>query len=316
MAKHGKKHRAALATVDRSKRYTFHEAVQLATESTFTKFDESLDIAVRLGVDPRHADQMVRGTVVLPNGLGKTVRVLVFAKGEKVKEALDAGADYAGGDELVDKIKEGWLDFDKTVATPDMMGTVGKIGKVLGPRGLMPNAKIGTVTFDLVKVVKEIKAGKVDFRVEKTGIVHAPMGKVSFGQEKLIQNISAFMDTHHPVETGSGQRHLFAGYRHFHDHGAGNSDRSPGRESDHGIVPRQGDFVGENMQTLPFGFQLSETVGTSERCLKTPSRLGNLPRWVKDRIRLTDSHRPILCCPCLERDHRIKSKAHRQKKGG
>ncbi len=195
MAKHGKKHRAAFATVDRSKRYTFHEAVQLATESTFTKFDESLDIAVRLGVDPRHADQMVRGTVVLPNGLGKTVRVLVFAKGEKVKEALDAGADYAGGDELVDKIKEGWLDFDKTVATPDMMGTVGKIGKVLGPRGLMPNAKIGTVTFDLVKVVKEIKAGKVDFRVEKTGIVHASMGKVSFGQEKLIQNISAFMDT-------------------------------------------------------------------------------------------------------------------------
>jgi large subunit ribosomal protein L1 len=150
---------------------------------------------VRLGVDPRHADQMVRGTVVLPNGLGKTVRVLVFAKGEKVKEALDAGADYAGGDELVDKIKEGWLEFDKTVATPDMMGAVGKIGKILGPRGLMPNAKIGTVTFDLHKAVKEIKAGKVDFRVEKTGIVHAPMGKVSFGQEKLIQNISAFLDT-------------------------------------------------------------------------------------------------------------------------
>ena len=195
MATHGKKHRAALANVDRGRRYTFHEAVQLATECTFSKFDESLDIAVRLGVDPRHADQMVRGTVVLPNGLGKTVRVLVFAKGEKVKEALDAGADYAGGDELVEKIKEGWLDFDKTVATPDMMGTVGKIGKVLGPRGLMPNAKIGTVTFDLQKVVKEIKAGKVDFRVEKTGIVHASMGRVSFGLDKLIQNISAFMDT-------------------------------------------------------------------------------------------------------------------------
>jgi len=195
MAKHGKKFREAQAKIDSAKRYTFQEALDLATETKFAKFDETLDIAVRLGVDPRHADQMVRGTVVLPNGLGKTVRVLVFAKGEKVKEALDSGADYAGGDEIVDKIKEGWLDFDKTVATPDMMGTVGKIGKILGPRGLMPNAKLGTVTFDLQKVIKEIKAGKVDFRVEKTGIVHAPMGKVSFGQEKLLQNISAFLDT-------------------------------------------------------------------------------------------------------------------------
>ncbi len=148
-----------------------------------------------MGVDPRHADQMVRGTVVLPNGLGKTVSVLVFAKGEKVKEALDAGADYAGGDEIIEQIREGWLEFDKTVATPDMMGSVGKIGKVLGPRGLMPNAKLGTVTFDLARVIKEIKAGKVDFRVEKTGIVHAPMGKVSFGEEKLLENISAFIDT-------------------------------------------------------------------------------------------------------------------------
>jgi len=195
MAKHGKKFSAARAQIDPTKRYTFQEALDLAKDASFVKFDETLDIAVRLGVDPRHADQMVRGTVVLPNGLGKVVRVLVFAKGEKVKEALDAGADYAGGDELVDKIKEGWLDFDKTVATPDMMGTVGKIGKVLGPRGLMPNAKLGTVTFDVAKVVNEIKAGKVDFRVEKTGIVHAPMGKVSFGQEKLLQNISAFIDT-------------------------------------------------------------------------------------------------------------------------
>ncbi len=195
MAKHGKKYGAVRAKIDPARRYTFQDALQIATESAFAKFDETVEIAVRLGVDPRHADQMVRGTVVLPNGLGKTVRVLVFAKGEKVKEALDAGADYAGGDEMVDKIKEGWLDFDKTVATPDMMGTVGKIGKVLGPRGLMPNAKIGTVTFDLAKVVKEIKAGKVDFRVEKTGIVHAPMGKVSFGQEKLMQNIAAFLDT-------------------------------------------------------------------------------------------------------------------------
>ncbi|MEM5787554.1 MAG: 50S ribosomal protein L1 [Syntrophobacteraceae bacterium] len=195
MAKHGKKFTAARAKIDPAKRYTFQEAVQLATGSSFAKFDETLDIAVRLGVDPRHADQMVRGTVVLPNGLGKTVRVLVFAKGEKVKEALDAGADHAGGDEMIEQIREGWLEFDKTVATPDMMGSVGKIGKVLGPRGLMPNAKLGTVTFDIARVVNEIKAGKVDFRVEKTGIVHAPMGKVSFGDEKLLQNISAFMDT-------------------------------------------------------------------------------------------------------------------------
>ena len=195
MAKHGKKYIAARSKIDPAKRYTFQEAVQLAADTSYVKFDQTLDIAVRLGVDPRHADQMVRGTVVLPNGLGKTVRVLVFAKGEKVKEALEAGADYAGGDELTEKIREGWLDFDKTVATPDMMGSVGKIGKVLGPRGLMPNAKLGTVTFDLARVIKEIKAGKVDFRVEKTGIVHAPMGKVSFGEEKLLQNISAFIDT-------------------------------------------------------------------------------------------------------------------------
>jgi len=195
MAKHGKKFTAARANIDPAKRYTFQEAVEMAAGASFAKFDETLDIAVRLGVDPRHADQMVRGTVVLPNGLGKTVKVLVFAKGEKEKEALDAGADYAGGDEIIEKIREGWIDFDKTVATPDMMGSVGKIGKILGPRGLMPNAKLGTVTFDLAKVVKEIKAGKVDFRVEKTGIVHAPMGKVSFGKEKLLQNISAFMDT-------------------------------------------------------------------------------------------------------------------------
>ena len=195
MATHGKKYIAARSKIDPAKRYTFQEAVQLAAGTSFVKFDQTLDIAVRLGVDPRHADQMVRGTVVLPNGLGKTVKVLVFAKGEKVKEALDAGADYAGGDEIIEQIREGWLEFDKTVATPDMMGSVGKIGKVLGPRGLMPNAKLGTVTFDLARVIKEITAGKVDFRVEKTGIVHAPMGKVSFGEEKLLENISAFIDT-------------------------------------------------------------------------------------------------------------------------
>jgi large subunit ribosomal protein L1 len=181
--------------VDATRRYDFQEGLQLALGCSYARFDETVDIAVRLGVDPRHADQMVRGTVVLPNGLGKEVRVLVFAKGEKVKEALDAGADHAGGEEMIDKIREGWLEFDKTVATPDMMGQVGKIGKVLGPRGLMPNAKLGTVTFDVAKVVQEIKAGKVDFRVEKTGIVHAPVGKVSFGQERLLQNISTLIDS-------------------------------------------------------------------------------------------------------------------------
>ncbi|SMC28200.1 LSU ribosomal protein L1P [Desulfacinum hydrothermale DSM 13146] len=195
MPKRGKKYRAALEKVDRTKRYSFEEGLSLALECAYAGFDETVDIAVRLGVDPRHADQMVRGTVVLPNGLGKEVRVVVFAKGEKVKEAVDAGADQAGGEELIEKIKEGWLDFDKAVATPDMMGQVGKIGKILGPRGLMPNAKLGTVTFDVEKVVKEIKAGKVDFRVEKTGIVHAPMGKVSFGREKLLENITTFLET-------------------------------------------------------------------------------------------------------------------------
>ncbi|SFN11491.1 50S ribosomal protein L1 [Thermodesulforhabdus norvegica] len=196
MAKRGKKYLAAKAKVDPTRRYSFEEAVKLALECSYANFDETVDIAVRLGVDPRHADQMVRGSVVLPNGLGRQVRVLVFAKGEKVQEALDAGADYAGGEEYIEKIqKEGWLEFDKTVATPDMMGAVGKIGKILGPRGLMPNAKLGTVTFDVARAVKEIKAGKLDFRVDKAGIVHAPMGKVSFGPEKLLQNMAAFIDT-------------------------------------------------------------------------------------------------------------------------
>lgn len=196
MAKRGKKYLAVKEKVDPTGRYTFEEAIKLALECSYANFDETVDIAVRLGVDPRHADQMVRGSVVLPHGLGKPVRVLVFAKGDKVKEALDAGADYAGADEYIEKIQqEGWLEFDKTVATPDMMGAVGKIGKILGPRGLMPNAKLGTVTFDVAKAVKEIKAGKLDFRVDKTGIVHAPVGKVSFGHQKLLENITAFLDT-------------------------------------------------------------------------------------------------------------------------
>ena len=160
-----------------------------------TKFDETVDAAIRLGVNPAHADQMVRGSVVLPNGLGKTVRVLVFAKGEKEKEALEAGADLVGNDEVIEKIKGGWMEFDRVIATPDMMGSVGKIGKILGPRGLMPNPKVGTVTFEVANAVKELKAGKVEFRVEKAGIVHSPVGKVSFGAEKLRENVSALLET-------------------------------------------------------------------------------------------------------------------------
>ena len=195
MTKKGKKYKKSKEELDFAKRYDFSEGVKLALKCAYARFDESVDLAVRLGVDPRRADQMVRGTVVLPNGTGKLVRVLAFAKGEKEKEALEAGADYAGGDELITKIQGGWLDFDKTVATPDMMGAVGKIGKILGPRGLMPNAKLGTVTFDLGKVITEIKAGKIDFRVEKSGIVHAPVGRVSFGPDKILENVATFMDT-------------------------------------------------------------------------------------------------------------------------
>ena len=195
MAKKGKKQRKAREEVDPSKRYDFNQGVKLALDCAYARFDESVDLAVRLGVDPRRADQMVRGTVVLPNGTGKSVRVLAFAKGEKEKEAWEAGADYAGGDDLMDKVKGGWLEFDKAVATPDMMGSVGKIGKILGPRGLMPNAKLGTVTFDLGKVIKEIKAGKIDFRVEKSGIIHAPVGRISFGADKILENIVTFMET-------------------------------------------------------------------------------------------------------------------------
>ena len=194
MTRKGKKYKKSKEELDFAKRYDFSEGVKLALKCAYARFDESVDLAIRLGVDPRRADQMVRGTVVLPNGTGKLVRVLAFAKGEKEKEALEAGADYAGADEIITKIQGGWLDFDKTVATPDMMGAVGKIGKILGPRGLMPNAKLGTVTFDLGKVIREIKAGKIDFRVEKSGIVHAPVGRVSFGADKILENVATFMD--------------------------------------------------------------------------------------------------------------------------
>jgi large subunit ribosomal protein L1 len=189
-----KKHKEARAKVDRTKNYQLKEAVEIIKDASYAKFDETVDVAVRLGVDPRHADQMVRGAVVLPNGLGKDVRVLVFAKGEKEREAREAGADYVGAEDLVTKIQEGWFDFDTAIATPDMMGVVGKIGKLLGPRGLMPNPKVGTVTFDIDRAVKESKAGKVEFRVEKAGIVHAPVGKLSFAEDKLQENILALVD--------------------------------------------------------------------------------------------------------------------------
>lgn len=194
MAEKGKKYREAKEKIDRTSTYELKQAIQVATEISHTRFDETLDIAIRLGVNPRKADQMVRGTVVLPHGTGKTSRVLVFAKGEKAKEAQDAGADHVGAEDLVEKIQGGWLDFDKAVATPDMMGQVGKLGKILGPRGMMPNPKVGTVTFDVARAVNEIKGGKVEFRVEKGGIVHAPIGKVSFGVEKLTENARSLLD--------------------------------------------------------------------------------------------------------------------------
>jgi len=194
MSKIGKGLLEAKGKVEPGKKYNLKDGVELVVDTARAKFDETVDAAIRLGVNPAHADQMVRGSVVLPHGLGKAVRVLVFAKGEKEKEALDAGADFVGGDDIIEKIKSGWLEFDRVVATPDMMGSVGKLGKILGPRGLMPNPKVGTVTFDVATAVRELKAGKVEFRVEKAGIVHSPVGKISFGPDKLRENIQALVD--------------------------------------------------------------------------------------------------------------------------
>jgi len=190
----GKKYREAAKTIDRDKRYPLDEAIKIVAGIKVAKFDETVEMAVRLNVDPRQADQNVRGTVVLPNGTGKVHRVLVLAKGEKEKEARDAGADFVGGEDLIKKIQEeNWLDFDRVIATPDIMGLVGRIGKILGPRGLMPNPKVGTVTFDIAKAVGEVKAGKVDYRVDKAGVVHAPIGKLSFGEQKLLENAHALL---------------------------------------------------------------------------------------------------------------------------
>jgi large subunit ribosomal protein L1 len=195
MPKRGKKYREAAQRVERLKRYSFQEAIELAIETSYEKFDSPIEVAVRLGVDPRHADQMVRGTVSLPHGVGKSVRVAVFAQGEKEKEAQEAGADVVGSEDLAQKIQGGWLDFDKAVATPDMMGIVGRLGRILGPRGMMPNAKLGTVTFDVAKTVKELKAGRIDFKVDKAGILHTTIGKASFGVEKLLTNGAYLLDT-------------------------------------------------------------------------------------------------------------------------
>jgi large subunit ribosomal protein L1 len=192
MARHGKKHTAAKAQVEK-RLYELGDAIGLVRKSAFAKFDETVEISMRLGVNPRHADQMVRGTVVLPHGTGTTKRVLVIASGEKVKEAETAGADYVGGAELVKKIQEGWLDFDAVISTPDMMRDVGKLGRILGPRGMMPNPKTGTVTFEVAPAVKEIKAGKVEFRVDKTAIIHVPVGKLSFEDTRLVENAMALV---------------------------------------------------------------------------------------------------------------------------
>ncbi|MEK7842388.1 MAG: 50S ribosomal protein L1 [Deltaproteobacteria bacterium] len=191
----GKKYNAAIAKVDISKAYSLEDAVKLVPETATAKFDETVDLAVRLGVDTKQSDQMVRGAVVLPNGTGKKIRVLVFAKGEKEKEAKDAGADFIGGEDLIEKVSKGWLDFDTIIATPDMMGAVGKLGKILGPKGLMPNPKLGTVTFDVARAVKDAKAGKVEFKVDKGGNIHVQAGKVSFGAQKLKENLSVLLES-------------------------------------------------------------------------------------------------------------------------
>lgn len=195
MAFRGKKYTEIKKKVEEGKKYTIDEAIKLVLEAHYAKFDESVDAAVILGVDPRKADQNIRGSVVLPHGTGRTSRVLVIAKGEKQREATEAGADYVGAEDVIEKIQGGWLDFEKVIATPDVMGLVGKVGKILGPRGLMPNAKTGTVTFEIVKAIKDIKAGKVDFRVDKAGVLHAPIGRVSFGDEKIKSNFVSLLET-------------------------------------------------------------------------------------------------------------------------
>ena len=210
MAK-GKKYLDAMKKIDETKKYTLEEGLALLKEVSFAKFDETVDSAVKLGVDPRKADQMVRGSVTLPNGTGKSVKGLVFAKGEKEKEARDAGADYVGAEDFAEKIQGGWFDFDRAIATPDMMGLVGKLGRILGPRGLMPNPKTGTVTMDVAQAVKDVKAGQVEFRVEKAGIIHCPVGKRSFSVEQLTENTRALLDMLLRMKPASSKGHYVKG---------------------------------------------------------------------------------------------------------
>ncbi len=205
MPKHGKKFKKALEGVNLQERFAIEDAVAKSLEATYAKFDETVDVAIRLGVDPKYSDQMVRGAVTLPHGLGKTVRIAVFCKGEKQAEAKAAGADFVGDEDLVARIKEGWLDFDAAVATPDVMALVGQIGRMLGPRGLMPNAKTGSVTFDVTKAVQELKAGRVEFKVDKAGVLHAPLGKVSFGSEKILGNLKALLETVHRLKPSAAK---------------------------------------------------------------------------------------------------------------
>ncbi|TVQ95712.1 MAG: 50S ribosomal protein L1 [Desulfovibrionales bacterium] len=195
MPTHGKKYRNAVQDIDLKAKFPVKDGLDLALKMAYAKFDETVDVAVCLGVDPKYSDQMVRGAVTLPHGLGKEVRVAAFCKGDKEAEAKEAGADFVGSEDLIEKIKEGWLEFDQAVATPDMMAQIGKIGRILGPRGLMPNAKTGTVTFDIGKAVKEMKAGRVEFKVDKAGVIHSPLGKVSFGADKLVDNLRTVIDT-------------------------------------------------------------------------------------------------------------------------
>ncbi len=194
MASHGKKYREVKTKIDTGKKYSLDEAITTVIATHYAKFDESVDVAMVMGLDPRKADQNVRGSVVLPHGTGRTQRVLVIAKGEKAREAEEAGADYIGAEDAIERIQSGWLEFDKVVSTPDMMSMVGRIGKILGPRGMMPNAKTGTITFEVARAVRDIKAGKVDFRVDRGGVIHAPLGRVSFGQDKIRENFMAFAD--------------------------------------------------------------------------------------------------------------------------
>lgn len=205
MPSHGKKYRQASTGVDLSQKVSVQDAVAKSLAASFAKFDETVDVAICLGVDPKYSDQMVRGAVSLPHGRGKTVRVAVFCKGDKEAEAKDAGADFAGAEELVQKVKEGWMDFDAAVATPDVMALVGQIGRQLGPRGLMPNAKTGTVTFDVAQAVKELKAGRVDFKVDKAGVLHSPLGKVSFGPEKILDNLKAVLEAVNRLKPSSAK---------------------------------------------------------------------------------------------------------------